>query len=725
MSSRPVAPRVIRFGLFELDLSAGELCKQDRNIKLQDQPFQVLELLLRRPGEVVTREQLQHALWSTDTFVEFDQALNTAIKKIRVALGDSADKPRFIETIPRRGYRFLAPVDGATNGADTNKLQELETIATGSVQRLEHHSWQILPWAMVALSLGLAAAVVRFRQQPTNVHVLRFQVPPPEGSAFEDTPSISPDGKQLALLVSTRGQRSLWIRRLDSLSARPLKGTEGASGPFWSPDSRFIGFFAQGKLKKIDGAGGTPLTLCEAPGGFYGTWSRKGVIVFVQYGLLYLLPAGGGRPTLVTVAEQSRQRWPNFLPDGRHFLYQSLDNKRENDGIYVGALDSKETTRLLGNGDSTPEYAKGVSGRGYLFFVRDGNLMVQSFDANNLQLSGEPVAIAERIADKEANPFDYSPFSVSNNGVIARQTEAAHTQLVWFDRSGRALGTVDMAGYKVVPKLSPDEKQVALERNDPHTGKLTVWLLQLARGTASRFTPEGEHSYSPVWSPDGRRVVYASLRDGIRNLYQMSSSGALTEELVLKLSQDFSFPTDWSSDGKFIAYTSESTKTKADLWVLPLEGNRKAFPFLQTEFNEMYGRFSHDGRWMAYTSDESGKWEVYVRHFSRPTVAEGKWQISTQGGIHPIWRRDGRELFYISADRKLMVVDVKAGERKGGLFFEPSIPKALFDTGTKSSTALPYAVTANGQRFLVVTQAAEVKRQPITVELNWSAALQH
>jgi Tol biopolymer transport system component len=348
--------------------------------------------------------------------------------------------------------------------------------------------------------------------------------------------------------------------------------------------------------------------------------------------------------------------------------------------------------------------------------------MAQAFDANSLRLTREPVAVGERVVDVDTNPFTFAFFSVSTNGVLAYQAGAADTQLVWFDRAGKRLGAVDMPGYKAVPKLSPDGKQVALERGDPQTGKNTIWLLELSRGAASRFTFEADHSYAPVWSLDGSRIAYASLRDGIRYLYQKLSTGAQNEELLLKFGKEFSYPTDWSSDGQFIAYTIENAKTKRELWVLPLKGDRKPFPFLQTQFNEMNGRFSPDGRWMAYTSDESGKSEVYVRKFSRG-AAGGKWQISTQGGIDPIWRRDGKELFYIGADRKLMAVEVKAGELKVRPLFEPSVPKALFDTGMKFDAALPYAVAADGQRLLVITQAAEEKPQPTTVVFNWPAGL--
>jgi eukaryotic-like serine/threonine-protein kinase len=587
-----------------------------------------------------------------------------------------------------------------------------------------------LAWTLLTLTAlaALVLAVFHFREAPPVARPIRFSVSPPQKASFEEQLSISPDGERLALIVSTpRSQPSLWVRRLDSLAAQPLPGTDGASGPFWSPDSRFIAFFTQGKLKKIDASGGPPQTLCDAPDGERGTWNRKGTIVFAQDRVLYRVPADSGQATPVTAPDPSGHEYahlyPHFLPDDRHFLYLAVNYTRENDAIYVSSLDSRDVKRLLGS-HWMPAYARARSGPGYLLFLREGALMAQPFDANSLQLTGEPASVADRIMELEANPNAPAFFSVSANGVLAYQTgNTANTQLVWFDRAGKRLGTVELPGEKLVPRLSPDGTQLALEHRDQQTGNLAIWLVELARGATSRFTFEAHHNYAPVWSPDGSRIVFASIRGGSANLYQKVSSGAVDEELLLKWGEGFSYPTDWSRDGRFIAYTSQNAKTQLDLWVLPLEGDRKPVPFLQTQFNEMHGRFSPDGRWMAYTSDESGKWEVYARTFSPGRVAGGQWPISTQGGIHPIWRGDGKELFYISADRRLMAVEVKARELKGRPIFEPGVPKALFDTGMKFSRILPYAVSADGQRFLVVTQPSEEDPHPITVVLNWAAEL--
>jgi len=339
MSSQPRAPRVIRFGLFEADLSAGELRKQNRKIKLQYQPFQVLALLLSRPGDVVTREELQRALWPADTFVEFDQGLNTAIKKIRLALGDSADNPRFVETVARRGYRFLAPVADAANGAVADQpAQEIHEM-TGNVGenwRRLRRSWHVLPWAVVViLSLALIA-VVGIRQRPGEVHAIRFQVPPPEKVAqeFVDIPAVSPDGRHVVFSgTDSAGGRHLWLHSLDSLATELLPETQADHlpyRPFWSPDSRFVGYFQLDKLKKIDITGGPPSVLCDAPYPVSGgaAWNPDGTILFApMQGVLRRVSAAGGESTVALGLDKSRkeiaQMWPHFLPDGRHFLYLS------------------------------------------------------------------------------------------------------------------------------------------------------------------------------------------------------------------------------------------------------------------------------------------------------------------------------------------------------------------------------------------------------------------
>jgi Tol biopolymer transport system component len=501
-----------------------------------------------------------------------------------------------------------------------------------------------------------------------------------------------------------------------TLTAQPLFGTEEALFPFWSPDSRFIGFFAAGKLRKIELSSGTVQTLCGASTSRGGTWSQQGVIVFnpTPNERLYQVPVAGGEPVPVTKLDPSRQeashRWPYFLPDGRHFLYSVIGGP-QSQGIYVTSVDGSETRRLLNIPNSDAAYAA----PGYLLFRRESTLMAQAFGADKLQLSGEPFPVAEQVG------FDLGTFqtffSASQTGLLAYSSNTGgKTQLTWIDRGGKEIGLVGQPGNYVRPWLSPDGKRIAVDGSDLQ-GNRDVWLIDLASGNPTRFTFDPASDLFPVWSPDGSRIVFASDRQGPRYLYQRSATGAGKEELLLKT--DFNtYADDWSPDGRFIVYMVNDPKTKVDMWVLPLFGDQKPFPFLQTEANERGARFSSDGRWIAYVSDESGISQVYVQSFP---ATGGKWQVSTNGGYHLAWRRDGKELFYVSRDKKMTAVDVK-GE---GPTFEVGAPKSLFDLRVPSfnNAQAQFAVTADGQEFLIANTFGENSSLPITVVMNWTADL--
>jgi serine/threonine protein kinase len=571
---------------------------------------------------------------------------------------------------------------------------------------------------VAAVALAVALALSYFRRAPTEPHAVRLFINPPEKTSFGSF-AISPDGHRLVFSAAdASGKSLLWARSLDSITAQPLSGTEDALYPFWSPDSRFIGFFAAGKLKKIEISSGTVQTLSgggsPVPRG--ATWSQNGVIVFgpTPNERLYQLPVAGGEPVPATKLDPSRQeashRWPYFLPDGRHFLYSVLGGP-QSQGIYVTSLDGSETRRLLNIPNSVAAYAA----PGYLLFRRESMLMAQAFDADKLQLSGEPFPVAEQLG------FDLGTFqtffSASQTGVLAYSSNTAgKTQLTWIDRGGKEVGLVGKPGNYIRPRLSPDGKRLAVESSDLQ-GNRDVWLFDLASGNPTRFTFEPSQELFAVWSPDGSRIVFASDRQGPRNLYQRSATGAGKEELLLK--SDFNtYAADWSADGQFIVYWVTDPKTKVDLWVLPLFGDQKPYPFLQTEANERNARFSPDGRWLAYISDESGINQLYVQGFP---ASGGKWQVSTTGVYYLEWRRDGKELFYVSTDMKMMAVDVK-GE---GPTFEVGAPKVLFDLRVPSfnSPQAQFAVTADGQKFLIANTFGENSSVPITVVLNWTADL--
>ena len=575
--------------------------------------------------------------------------------------------------------------------------------------------------AAIILGIVLVSSYFRRSTPQAAAAVTRFLILPPEKADYLGSPVISPDGRLIIFTArDASGKESLWIRPLDSLDAHPLPGTEmlgSGSLPFWSPDSRSIGFFAGGKLKRIDVSGGPAQTLCDAPGNGGGTWNREGVIVFMRNNLgdgLYRVSSTGGTPTPVTTLDKSHNEighaWPRFLPDGRHFLFLSLGNLQEKTAIFVGSLDSKETKLLL-NAQSNMAYAP----PGYLLFAREQTLMAQGFNADRLELTGEAVPVAEGIGRALSTGSIF--FSVSETGLLVYRSSqlAAGSQLVWFDRAGKQLGTLGAPGGYAAIRLSPDGKHVALQRPDDEKRTLDIWLIELAHGTPTRLTFDPAIDAYPIWSPDGSHIAFASTREGLANLYQKLSGGAGGDELLFK-SDDPKLPTDWSPDGRYLLYQDRSQKD-LDLWVLPLFGERKPMVFLQTDFAEQYARFSPDGRWIVYVSNESGKTEVYVRSFPD---SGGKWQISNGGGAQPHWRRDGKELFYLSPDKKLMAVEVNGSSGT----FQSAIPKPLFDLHVNSTDRFSdYDVTADGQRFLVNTVVEQNARSPVTVVMNWTADL--
>ena len=590
----------------------------------------------------------------------------------------------------------------------------------------EWFAWGAAGFLLIA---SAALAILYFRRTEPRAEVVRFVMVAPEKATYGNALALSPDGRRVAFIVmDVGGETTLWVRALDSVGAQQLSGTEGADFPFWSPDSRYIAFFAAGKLKKIEATGGIPQTIAEASSESRGgTWGADGTILFVPHiaTSVYKVSAAGGSASPVTTLDESRaelsHRWPYFLPDGRHFLYFSRSNRDETEGIYVASLDSKEQ-KFLFPSKLRAAYAPAAAGsaNGYLLFIRDKTLMAQPFDSGALRLSGEPFTVAEGVLGypTDSGPTAYSSFSVSANGhLIYLSGNAAVTQLTWLDRAGKSLGTLPSQGTYGELWLSPDGKKIVAGRGD--AGGRDLWVIDVTRGTNTRFTFDPASEVSPIWSPDGSRIVFASNRSGHHELYQKVATGAGNDELLLHTDVD-AYPDDWSTDGRFILYEMNSgVKTKFDLWVLPLFGDRQPFVFLQSEFDEAHAQFSPDGRFVAYVSNESGSAEVYVQSFPGPG---GKWQVSTSGGDQPRWSGNGKELFYIAPDKNLMAVPITPGAS-----FEVGVPVTLFRTRVPATAMVAernnYVPMPDGQRFLINNLVEGGNTQPITVVLNWAANL--
>jgi eukaryotic-like serine/threonine-protein kinase len=585
--------------------------------------------------------------------------------------------------------------------------------------------WTTATFAWIVASLAVAGAVVlafvHFRETPRANNTVRFQVAPPETSVITSF-AVSPDGRYLAF-ISGQGGRQLWVRPVDSLDARALPGTDGASPAasqiFWSPDSRFIGFVAQGKLKKVSVNGGPPQSLADADSRTRATWGREGVILFSAGPLspIQRVPEAGGVSVAMTKPAPGENHFtPQFLPDGRRFLYYVSGGKPESNGVYVSSLeDSAQPMRLLPDA-STARYAPPPTsgGSGHLLFVREATLMAQPFDPETLQLTGEVFPVAEPVIE----------FAVSESGELAYMSgaTAARQELVWVDRSGKQIETAGPPGDYGNFRLSPDEKSIVFNRIEFQAGNADIWVLDMTRSVPSRISFDPGVDNLPIWSHDGLRILWPSNRSGRFDLYIKAATGAGQDELFIKMGTPRGWGTDWSRDGRFVLYQRPSEKGDADLWIAPQYpersgGEQKPVPYLQSPFNEENAVFSPDGRWIAYVSDESGRQEVYVQAF--PLTNE-KDRISSGGGTDPAWRGDGNELFYLAADRNLMAVPVRASATA----FEPGAAKVLFPI-PGNTIRRAYEPSGDGGRFLIARPMDEAIAVPITVVLNWYAGIKN
>ena len=566
--------------------------------------------------------------------------------------------------------------------------------------RLPRSSWQrVLPWILLG---GVAIVILAWTlldsgEALEQSHSYHFLISPPETVSRIRSPSIPPDGRLLAFNgVGPDGKRLIFVRPMDSLTSQTLSGTEAARDIFWSADSRFIGFFAGGKLKTISASGGPAQTLCDVPTGFNGTWNREGDILFSQDGEgIHRVSDSGGTSTPVTrLREEAGEAHgaPHFLPDGRHFLYAVRSPEPETQGLYVGSLDSAEPKRISPHSSSRPLYTE----PGYLLFAQQQTLMAQPFDVSAYQLQGQAVAVVQQ----PRTSWWRSDFSVSENGsLVYRQSTSGQSGLVWFSRTGKRLGTIGKVDDYRQIALSPDETRLAMQLGDD------IWMVELARGAFSRVTLDPAVETDPVWSPDGRELLFASQRAGKFELFQKLVGGT-QREMRLLASDKSMFPEDWSEEGN-IVFASLGGR---EVFVLPLSGDREPASVLEAPFGSNEYHFSPDGRWIAYNSAESGRWDVYVASF--PEFGD-KQLVSVSGGVQALWREDARELFYLSLDGQLMATEIELGSP-----LEIGTSRPLFPTKVDVHPMLDqYCVSGDGQRFLVI-ESPEVAND-ITVVLNW------
>lgn len=588
-----------------------------------------------------------------------------------------------------------------------------------------------VPWAasgvLAIATIALAMAYFQSLHAPqVSVH---SYILPPEKASFQlnggsaGTPVLSPDGLRIAFIgKNADGKQMLWIRPLNSAVAQSMPGTEGATYPFWSPDSRYVGFFASGKLNKLDANGGPPQALCDAPLGRGGTWNSSGTIVFAPdttTGLVRVDAAGGIPTTLTTVdARESTHRWPDFLPDGNHFLYFAGGISNANNGVYLAALDSKEHKLLLRN-DSNAIYAA----PGYLLFVRDNTLIAQRFNLRSLALEGDAKPLGDSVSVNTDTAR--SVLSASSNGELLYQrgTASGGSQLFWYDAAGTQgeLVLPETANY-YNPELSPDGSKLAfvLETN----GIGDIWVVDLARNTRTRLTFGTLYSQYPIWWPDGKSVVfsYGKSGNGGDALYRQNADGTGSKEKLLESPGIIDLPFSVSPDGRYIVYMRRdpNSSTNYDIWVLPMfsdsSGDRKPFPVVATNFRDVSPSFSPDGKWLAYANNESGRQEVYIQPF--PT-GSGRWQVSSSGGTRPRWRKDGKELFFFSPDQQVMAVDVG----RNGASLQLGAPRVVIKAATVNASGGPYTVSGDGKKFILNTLLPQALTEPLTLITNWTADL--
>ncbi|HEV2386423.1 MAG TPA: protein kinase [Candidatus Acidoferrales bacterium] len=590
---------------------------------------------------------------------------------------------------------------------------------------------EFLAWALVAVLALIAAGAGTWAWLALRAPVapaILSQLAPPSGATFAfsgneaGSPAISPDGRKLAFAaIGADGKQRLWVRPLDAAAARPLEGTDGAAFPFWSPDGRSLGFFANGKLNCIDASGGPVLALSDARAGRGGAWNHDGAILFSPGAgdPLFQVSASGGTAQEVTKLNAARQetshRWPQFLPDGKHFLFYAHGNVSQNNATYAASLGGGEP-KLLVRGDSNAVYAP----PGHLLFIRQGTLMAQRFDANSLGLTGEATPLVEHA--EWNGSVHRGLFTVSEGGILAYEPgnlSSGGTHILWYDRGGKQIAETGTPAEFATPSISPDGRRLAVTMIDPSSSGTNIWVYDLARGTKTRLTFSQGINVAPVWSPDGKTIAFVSTRGGQSHLYRKPADGTGSTIRVVVDDASETNPSG-SADGRYLLFRRQSTQSGShgEVWAAPFFGDRRAFPVVQgKQFDAFMPALSPDGKWLAYMSTESGQAEIYVAPFLH---GSGKWEVSTRGGLWPRWRRDGKELFYLALDNEIMSVEIA---EQGASFAAGKVQPLFRANPTPGHLDWMYDVSADGKKFVVASQGGAQVAAPLTLVVNWPALL--
>jgi Tol biopolymer transport system component/DNA-binding winged helix-turn-helix (wHTH) protein len=740
MSGQPSTnlPRQLVFGPFAFDEATSELRKHGVRVRLEGQPLHILVALIQHPGQVVTRDELQNQLWKSGTFVDFDHGLNAAMNRLRQVLGDSADRPRYIETLPGRGYRFVAAVQ------ETAPKPVLVMAPSSVADESEPASAQpmIRPmarkvWSLWIIALGIVAALVAGYvtsdrpQASSAAGTIRSDIVPPNGYALEagssrQTFALSPDGTRLAYTaMDASGVFQTFIRDLDLSESRPLANSIGSYTLFWASDGRSLFTSNRGSLRRSPLDGDSYQVVCDIPALMLEGAVLGPNLLISARSSDFIVPVSGGTPR----ATKELHPWPQVLPDGKHVLYTVFDSQSGRHRARVVKYGEPDTARELLETDSRTMYAPSVfkPETGYLLSVRAGNLLAHPFDPRNLRVLGEPLAVVSRVYTHNSGAAD---FSTSNNGILAYKRYVSRSQLAWVTRHGEVVSTIGPSNVNLKQaRLSPDGKQIATAIFDVNRGINDMWIIDTETGAARRAIVGRGTVDSPVWAPDSSMLAFSRSYDTPPKLYLRGLGERDADEPIP--GGYFQTPTDWSQDGRFIAFGNTTfsqidNELKGDVWLVDMTRGRNVINLISTPFHEANPAFSPDGRWLAFTSDESGQTEVYLQAFEAgesPRLIGERHLVSRRGAICLRWARDGKELFYLASDGRLYAVPIALSPK-----LKIADPVPLFTISTEARAALHssvgFDVSADGQRLLVpIVTSAE--KSDIVVIQNWETALRN